>query len=217
VTPALFHRAPPREPNVTGPGSGAPRRAAPPELSMSPWPLERYRPLLRLQARSLQIGARLRRRFDESDLVQETLLRAQRSAGHFRGGSERQLIAWLQAILANTLKDLVRREHAVGRDVAREQEIIAALSRSSMRLEQFAVARDETPSQALHREELVVRVAAAMERLEQDQRDAIILREMQGLPVKEVADRMGKTEKAVAGLLLRGRKRLRELLAAYQG
>jgi RNA polymerase sigma-70 factor, ECF subfamily len=180
------------------------------------WPLERYRPLLRLQARSLQIGARLRRRFDESDVVQETLVRAQRGVRHFCGGTEAELVAWLQRILANTLKDLMRRATADKQDVRREEEIAAAVGQTSNRLEQFAAARGDTPSQALRREELVVRVAAAVERLDADQREAIILREMQGLPVKEVADRMRKTEKAVAGLLLRGRKRLRELLATYQ-
>jgi RNA polymerase sigma-70 factor, ECF subfamily len=130
--------------------------------------------------------------------------------------SEGQLVAWLQKIFANTLKDLTCRERAEMRDIGREDEVAAVVSRSSMRLEQFAVARDDTPSQALQRAEVVVRVAAAVDRLDANQRDAIILREMQGLPLKEISDRMGKTEKAVAGLLLRGRKRLRELLATYQ-
>ena len=202
----------------TTPGLGCRAAVSPPELTLSPspWPLERYRPLLRLQARSLQIGAQLRRRFDQSDVVQETLVRAHRAAAQFRGDTEGELVAWLQRILANTLKELMRKELAEQCNPDREEEIAAAVSHSSMRLEQFAVARGDTPSQALQRAEVVVRVAAAVDRLDANQRDVIVLREMQGLPLKEISDRMGKTEKAVAGLLLRGRKRLRELLAMYQ-
>ena len=38
--------------------------------------LERFRPLLRLQVRRLDLDARLRRRFDSSDLIQEAIARA---------------------------------------------------------------------------------------------------------------------------------------------
>ena len=40
------------------------------------WQLERYQALLRLRARQLHFDPRLKRRFDSSDLVQETLLKA---------------------------------------------------------------------------------------------------------------------------------------------
>src|SRR5262249_59634021 len=56
--------------------------------SLAEWSLERYRPLLRLQVRQFQLDPRLHRRFDSSDLVQETLLRAHAGRNRFRGTTE---------------------------------------------------------------------------------------------------------------------------------
>jgi RNA polymerase sigma-70 factor, ECF subfamily len=60
------------------------------------WQLERYGPLLRLQARKLELDLRLRKRFDSSDLVQETMLKAHEGLAGFRGASEAELVKWLQ-------------------------------------------------------------------------------------------------------------------------
>jgi len=87
---------------------------------MSPdpeWDLDRYRPLLRLQIRQMQLDPRLQRRFDSSDLVQETLLRAQGNLPRFRGQTEADLVKWLQEILANVVTDEVRKARARKRDL----------------------------------------------------------------------------------------------------
>jgi RNA polymerase sigma-70 factor (ECF subfamily) len=177
------------------------------------WPLEHYRPLLRLQARGLFLGARLLKRYDESDLVQEAMARAQAGLARFRGTTEPELVAWLQAALASALRDLSRRERAGKRDVRRELALDAAVGESSIRWNRYLADDRDPPGAAAERDERAVRVAGAIGRLDPDQRDAILLREMQGLPVAEIAARMGRTVKAVAGLLLRGRQNLRTLLA----
>jgi RNA polymerase sigma-70 factor (ECF subfamily) len=182
-------------------------------MMSSPWPLEQYRPLLCLYARGLGLCPQLLRRFDESDLVQEAMARAHVGLGAFRGTTEAEFVAWLQAALANVLRDRLRRERAGKRDPRREQQIEAVVGDSSVRLNHLLAADSETPSVAIRREERARKVAEAIARLEPDQRDAILLREMQNLAVAEIAMRMRRTEKSVAGLLLRGRKRLRELLA----
>jgi RNA polymerase sigma-70 factor, ECF subfamily len=180
-------------------------------MSPSPWPLEQYRPLLRLQVRGMVLG-RLARRFDESDVVQEALARAQTGIDQFRGASEPELIAWLQTVLASALKDLARRQQAGKRDVRREQQVDAAVGESAVRLEKMLTGNGEAPSAALHRADRAARLAAAIDRLDPDQRDAILLREMQGMPLADIAARLERTEKAVASLLFRARRRLRELL-----
>jgi RNA polymerase sigma-70 factor (ECF subfamily) len=83
-------------------------------------------------------------------------------------------------------------------------------------LQQFVAARDAPPGQQAERRELLLRVAAAIDQLPEDQRDVIIQRDLLGTPVAEVAALLGRTPKSVAGLLLRGRRRLRELLSEYQ-
>lgn len=180
------------------------------------WQLERYRPLLRLQVRQVQLNARLQRRFDESDLVQETLLRAHVHLEQFRGQSEPELVKWLQEILANVLTDEVRKARAQKRDVAQEQSLQLAVAESAARLDAWLAADQSLPSQQAERQELLLRLAAAVEQLPADQREVIIQRDLQGSPVAQIAEQLGRTEKSVAGLLLRARRKLRESLADYQ-
>jgi RNA polymerase sigma-70 factor (ECF subfamily) len=177
------------------------------------WHPERYRPLLHLQIRLLQLAPQFRRRFDSSDLVQEALLRAHRHGDRFRGGTEPELIRWLQEILKNVVADKVREATAGKRDLRLEQSLQDAVAESSTRLERFLAASAPSPGQHAERRELLLRLAAAIDQLPADQRDVVLRRDLGGDPVARIAEHLGRTEKAVAGLLLRGRRKLRELLA----
>jgi RNA polymerase sigma-70 factor (ECF subfamily) len=182
---------------------------------MSPTPereLERYRPLLRLQIRQMQLDRRLQRRFDSSDLVQETLLRAHANQARFRGQTEAERVKWLQQILAHVVTDEVRKARAQKRDLALEQSLEAVMADSSARLEEYLASNQASPSRQAERQELLLRLAAALDQLPEDQRDVVIQRDLQGAPVSHIAEQLGRTEKSVAGLLLRGRRKLRELL-----
>ena len=182
---------------------------------MSPtpdWDLDRYRPLLRLQIRQMELDPRLQRRFDSSDLVQETLLRAHEHLARFRGQTEADLVKWLQEILANVVTDEVRKARARKRDLALEQSLGAVMAESSARLEGYLASHQASPSEQAERQELLLRLAAAIDQLPQDQRDVLIQRDLLGASVSQIAEQLGRTEKSVAGLLLRGRRKLRELL-----
>jgi RNA polymerase sigma-70 factor (ECF subfamily) len=180
------------------------------------WRLERYQALLRLQFRQVQLDPRLRRRFDESDLVQEALLRAHQNLADFRGENEGALVQWLEQILANVLTDAVRRERAQKRDVALEQSLDAVLNESSTRLRGYLAADEASPSEQAERHEQLLRLAAALDQLPEDYRDVIIQRDLLAAPVEQIATQMGRTARSVAGLLLRARRKLRELLAEPQ-
>ena len=74
---------------------------------MSPDPaldFDRFRPLLRLHARRLQLDPRVKARFDESDVVQETLLRAWQHP-EVIGDTERPVRAWLFTVARNMIID----------------------------------------------------------------------------------------------------------------
>jgi RNA polymerase sigma-70 factor (ECF subfamily) len=60
--------------------------------------------------------------------------------------------------------------------------------------------------------EQAVVLTLALEELPADQREAVRLRHLEGLPLAEIADRLGRSEDAVAGLLKRGMRTLRERL-----
>jgi RNA polymerase sigma-70 factor (ECF subfamily) len=174
-------------------------------------PLEGYRDYLRLLART-QLGPRLQAKLDASDVVQQALLQAHAFQGQFRGTTEAEKLAWLRAILANVLAAAARRFEARARDVGRERSLAGDLELSSSRLECLLAADQTSPSQRAIRCEELLRLAAALARLPEDQRRVVELHHLKGLPVAEVAEQMGRTCPAVVGLLFRGLKKMRELL-----
>jgi RNA polymerase sigma-70 factor (ECF subfamily) len=168
--------------------------------------LESFRSYLMLLARA-QIDVRLRGRLDPEDLVQQTLARAFEKRGSFRYADDARRAAWLRTILAHTLIDAVR---ALGRDAAAGRSLEAAVEQSSARLEQFLAADQTSPSGRAERQERLLRLAEALTALPDDQRRAVELKHLHGLALTEIARLMGRSMPAVAGLLQRGVRALRE-------
>jgi len=176
------------------------------------WTLDRYGEYLRLLAR-LQLDGRLKAKLDASDVVQQTLLKAHEHRDQFRGQSEAELVGWLRSILANTLAAAARSFSAEARDLERERSLEAAVTDSSTRIEGWLAAEQSSPSERVIRYEELRRLAAALAKLPADQREVVELHHLKGRPVAEVAATLRRTKPAVMGLLFRGLKRLRELLA----
>jgi RNA polymerase sigma-70 factor (ECF subfamily) len=174
--------------------------------------LEQCRPYLHLLAR-LQLDGRLRSKLDASDLVQQTLLQAHKNLHQFRGREDAEFRGWLRQILANTLAEAARRFGTDARDIGRERSLEARLNESSVRLEAWAAAQQPSPSQHAAREEQLLRLAGALANLPEDQRQAVELHHLMGLSLAEVGERVGRSRAAVVGLLFRGLKKLRQLLA----
>jgi RNA polymerase sigma-70 factor (ECF subfamily) len=174
-------------------------------------PLENYRDYLRLLAR-LQLSPRLRAKLDASDVVQQTLLQAHNSREQFRGQTEAEWLAWLRAILANTLTTAARRFGAEARDLDRERRLEAELEQSSSRLEAMLAADQTSPSEQAVRGEEVLNLTRAIAELPSDERTVVELRHLKGLGVSDVARALGKSRPAVVGLLFRALKRLRKVL-----
>lgn len=172
--------------------------------------VEQYRSYLLLLAR-MQLDGRLDRKVGTSDIVQQTLLEAHVRRSQFPG-NEAGFAAWLRSVLANNIRDALRQLRRQKRDIVREQSLDAELERSSVRLGQCLAAPGPSPSQHAIGHEELLQLSDALLALPAPQREAVVLHHLQGWPLSEVATELGRTPAAVAGLLHRGLRRLRELL-----
>ena len=179
-------------------------------------PLESYRDYLALVAR-LQLSPRLQAKIDVSGVIQMTLLEAHQAEEKRRAKSEAQVAAWLRQIMRNNLADELRKLGSAKRDVAREFSLDAAVAQSSSRLEAWLAADQSSPSQHALREEQLLRMAQALAALPESQRKAVELHHLQGWSLDDIAQDMCTTKPAVAGLLHRGLKSLRQRLDEGEG
>ncbi len=99
------------------------------------------------------------------------------------------------------------------RDIARECSLAAALDQSSAQIGSWLQAEQSSPSEKAQRTEDLLRVATALAELPEAQCEAVVLHYWQGQTLAQVAVQLGRTAPAVAGLLQRGLKSLRTLLA----
>jgi RNA polymerase sigma-70 factor, ECF subfamily len=138
---------------------------------------------------------------DAEDLVQETYLRAFRFSHRFQPGTH--LRAWLFQILRNTFLTFYRvreREAPVAEDGVPEWDA-----------PMFHDAPEEGgPSMDAHTD-----LERAMRRLPEDFRTVLLLAEVEGLPLEEVARVMACPVGTVKSRIFRAKERLRTLLRDY--
>jgi RNA polymerase sigma-70 factor, ECF subfamily len=173
----------------------------------------RYRSYLRLAA-AVGVDPHLRAKFDTSDVVQQTLLEAVRDWGRHLGDSEEQRLAWLRKMLARNLLDAVRRFRCEKRDAGRERSLEQSIDATVGRLDVLA-SETSSPSHVVMREERDLQVAEAVAALPEAQREAVILQRWHGWTLDQIAERLGRTPGAVAGLLFRAHQSLQRSLAEY--
>jgi RNA polymerase sigma-70 factor (ECF subfamily) len=174
--------------------------------------LDQYRNYLMVLA-STQLENRLQPRVSPSDVVQETMLRAHKNFGQFRGTTEAELLAWLRQILVNNLAKFVEQHLlAARRDVRREvsiERLGAALEQSTVQLAALLPAEGKSPSMAVQQREEAVQLADRLAQLPADYREVLVLRNLQSLPFEEVAQRMERSVGATRMLWLRAIEKLR--------
>jgi RNA polymerase sigma-70 factor (ECF subfamily) len=174
--------------------------------------LYQYEPLLRVWAVQLHTDPRLQRRFEEKDIVQEALCRAVARLEDCQAATEAAFVSWLHAILHSTFVDMVRHAQADCRNPEMEIPLAAMAAESSARLERMLADDQETPSEVLSRREQLLLLAQAVDQLPEKQRWVVVLKDLHELAVRDIAERLGRTEKTIAGLLFRGREGLRRIL-----
>ncbi|MFN5054297.1 MAG: sigma-70 family RNA polymerase sigma factor [Planctomyces sp.] len=167
---------------------------------------------------SASLGTGFRNQLDPADVVQTTLLRAAESLATSPVSDEESLLAWLRQVLKSVLVDEYRRLHRDRRDIRREQQLLESGVDASAAGLQACLAADQTsPSLAAVRNERLLLLADALVQLPAEQREVVVQRYLEGRSVASIADSLGRTVPAVAGLLRRGLEQLRSLLPEFGG
>lgn len=170
--------------------------------------LEKYRGYLKLFAQ-MKLSVRLRTKEDASDVVQRVMLAAFKDLHQFRGTTEAELQAWLRQIAANQVKKLVQYYKRLRREIAREVPIATSFDHSSMILYRALIGSEPEPSTQLIAKEQCDQLVDALQLLLDDERSVVVLRHLHRWSFAEIAQHIGRSEPAVAGLHFRAMDKLR--------
>lgn len=150
---------------------------------------EQLRPYLKGIVRR-NLGPDLVSKVDDSDVVQQSMIRAVNKFSDFRGATVAEWQAWLIAIAQNEARNTVRFWHQQRRDAFRERPNDSQ-KRSDARADQ------STPSQIVVRRERAAQLMSAIAQLNEDQQQLITWRHFENLSHQEIANRLGISEAAV--------------------
>jgi RNA polymerase sigma-70 factor, ECF subfamily len=144
---------------------------------------------------------------EAADATQEVFVRVMRSVIGFRGDSA--FGTWLHRVTVNVCLTALRR-----RSKARAVGMVAGGTPFALPGGDDAtlVASDASPSEAAETADLLARSEAALARLPEDARAVVVLRDIEGLSTREVAELLGVTETVVKVRLHRAHARLRTLV-----
>lgn len=178
--------------------------------------LAQYHAWLRLMAR-LQLDDQWNRKFDASDIVQQTLLEAWKGESAFRGNSSSERIAWLRTILGRVIGRETRKYQGTQmRDPSKELSFPHSLDQSSIMLGNLLAADTNTPSAHADNREQQIIIADALESLPADYRDVVVLRNLRGMSHAEIALKLDRSEAATRMLWLRALKELQTRVMSRQ-
>ena len=159
--------------------------------------------VLKYQRRIERLIGRMVRDTDlVEDIAQETFIRAYRALAQFRG--EAQFYTWLYRIAVNTAKKALgdlKRDPLVSENALRggdEEDETSAVENE--------LTTAETPETVLAAKEIATAVNSAMEALPEELRQAVTLREIEGLSYEEIAEVMNCPIGTVRSRIFRARE-----------
>lgn len=180
--------------------------------------LSRHRDALRRMV-ALRMDPMLRRRVDASDIVQDVMVEADRRLADYLHSVQMPFQLWLRHLARDHLIDAHRRHRkAARRSLDREQPLAPATGDGSSVLDLAALVRDRqmTPAAAATHHELEQRFQAAIEVLDETDREVILMRHFEHMSNSETAQALELSEAAAGMRYLRAMRRLRVLLADPQ-
>jgi RNA polymerase sigma-70 factor (ECF subfamily) len=158
-----------------------------------------------------RLGTGLRRKVEPLDIYQETAIAALNAWPTLDLG-DRDPFGWLCQLAEQRIIDAHRRFAAQKRASDREVSAHGSPADASRELIDLIAGTLTSASQAVARNERHAQLEGAIARLPAESRDVLRWRYVDGLPTKEIADKIGKTDGAVRVMLTRTLHKLQQLL-----
>lgn len=175
--------------------------------------LELHRDRLRAMI-ALRLDRRLSARIDPSDVMQETMVEAHQKLPEYLQTQPIPFYPWLRRMAWEKIVQ-IHRQHlsAQARTVTREERNDQALpDQSALELVNRLIAKDTSPSRRLLQSELKSRVQFALNRLDQRDREVLVLRYLEQLSLEEAAATLDLSLEAVKSRQRRALDRFAELI-----
>jgi len=167
--------------------------------------LERFAPQVRSR---LSVDAKHQARVGIDDVMQVTYLEAFLQIKRFKPLGDGAFLAWLTQIARNNLRDAVK---SPGIDVERRAVAVSPDESVATFLHELG-ADTTTPSSSAARREMLRIIDEAVANLPRDYREVIRLHDLEGHPMREVAERVGRSTGAVHMIRARALDYLRQVL-----
>jgi RNA polymerase sigma-70 factor (ECF subfamily) len=178
--------------------------------------LERHREAVRRMVQ-MRLDHAVSRRVDASDVVQDVMLEASQRLSDYIRSPSMPFHLWLRQLAKDRIIDMHRRHRAAQRrSVDREQNLSSFKSDDQSAVDLTALLRDAelTPAASALRKEMEERFVLALDQLEENEREIVIMRHFEHLGNGEVAEALGLSAPAAGMRYLRAIRRLRELLGS---
>lgn len=135
------------------------------------------------------------------DLVQDVFERVLRYRHTFRGDGK--FVTWLYHLARNVLADHIKKTKRAGirTDIDEKQEVLADLT---------------VPGEAMQKEEHLLLMESALDRLSHDKKELLLLSKLQGMKYKDIAELHKCTEANVKARVFRAINDLREVFLKLQ-
>ena len=156
----------------------------------------------------------LRQEQDAEDVTQQTFLSALENLNGFRG--EASFATWLFRIATHAALKVIRKHKGL-KTVSLEEAAEGADRLDSVPHPEFIADWRQSPEQLVQKHEIQRLLDEALARLDEKHRLVFLLRDVEGLSVKETAETLGLSEANTKVRLLRARLQLREHLTRSLG
>jgi RNA polymerase sigma-70 factor (ECF subfamily) len=178
--------------------------------------MDRHREAVRRMIQ-MRLDQAVARRVDASDVVQDVLMEASQRLKDYLANPAMPFHLWLRQLAKDRIIDMHRRHRAAQRrSVDREQNMSRLGNDEQSAADLAALLKDAelTPAAAALRREMEQRFLVALDQLEENDREIVVMRHFEHLGNSEVAEALGLSPPAAGMRYLRAIRRLRELLGS---